>query len=122
MLLCVSLADDPLPAAWEELLDALDAVSPLVDDVRPGLAFLDMRGISGTPPQWMAQTHAIAAPFCLPLRLGAADNKIAARAAAHSHDGTVCAAGKERELLAPFALSLLDIDPKVAERLRLLGI
>ena len=67
MLLCVSLADDPLPAAWEELLDALDAVSPLVDDVRPGLAFLDMRGISGTPPQWMAQTHAIAAPFCLPL-------------------------------------------------------
>lgn len=122
MLLCVSLAGEPLPAAWEELLDALDAVSPLVDDVRPGLAFLDMRGIAGTPPQWMAQTRAIATPFCLPLRLGAADNKIAARAAAQSYDGTVCASGKERELLAPFALSLLDIDPKVAERLRLLGI
>ena len=29
------------------MLDALDAVSPLVDDVRPGLAFLDMHGIAG---------------------------------------------------------------------------
>jgi protein ImuB len=122
MLLCVSVTGGPSPAAWEEFLDALDAVSPLVDDVRPGLAFLDMRGISGTPPQWMAQTRAIAAPLCLSLRLGAGENKIVARAAAQSNDGFVCVSGCERALLAPFALSLLDIDPKVAERLRLLGI
>ncbi len=122
MLLCVSVAGLPSPAAWEEFLDALDAVSPLVDDVRPGLAFLDMRGISGAPPQWMAQTRAIAAPFCLSPRLGAGGNKIVARAAAQSNDGTVCVSGCERALLAPFALSLLDIDPKIAERLRLLGI
>jgi protein ImuB len=121
MLLCVSIADEPSPTAWEELLDALDAVSPLVDDVHPGLAFLDMRGIAGTPPQWMAQARAIVAPFCLPLCLGAGENKIVARAAAQN-DGTVCDPGCERALLAPLKLSLLDIDPKVAERLRLLGI
>ncbi|MBV8117779.1 MAG: hypothetical protein JOZ01_07355, partial [Candidatus Eremiobacteraeota bacterium] len=63
MLLCVSVSGDPSPAAWEELLDALDAVSPLVDDVRPGLAFLDMRGIAGSPPQWMERTRTIAAPL-----------------------------------------------------------
>jgi hypothetical protein len=122
MLLCVSVAGDPPAAAWEELLDELDAVSPLVDDVRPGLAFLDMHGIAGTPPQWMAQTRAIAEPFCWTLRLGAGDNKIVARAAAQSNDGTVCASGSERTLLGPMALSLLEIDPKVTERLRLIGI
>jgi hypothetical protein len=122
VLLCVSLAGDPPPAVWEELLDALDAVSPMVDDVRPGLAFLDMRGIAGSPSQWMTQTRAVAAPFGLPLRLGAGDNKIAARAGAQLNDGTVCDPGCERALLEPLALSLLDIDPKIVERLRLLGI
>ena len=43
---------------WEDVLDALDAVSPLVDDVRPGLAFLDMRGIDGSAQTWMARAHA----------------------------------------------------------------
>lgn len=122
MLLCVNLAGGPSPAAWEEFLDALDAVSPLIDDVRPGLAFLDMRGIAGTAPQWMAQTRAIAAPFCFALCVGAGENKIAARAAAQLGDGTVCDAGGARTLLAPFELSLLEIDPKITERLRLLGI
>lgn len=122
MLLCVSVDGDPPPAAWEELLDALDAVSPLVDDVRPGLAFLDMRGIAGTPLRWMEHARAIGIEHGLPLRFGAGTNKIVARAAAHHADGGVCDSGKERALLEPLALSLLDIDPKIAERLRLLGI
>ncbi|HEY1656522.1 MAG TPA: hypothetical protein VGF86_15575 [Candidatus Tumulicola sp.] len=121
MLLCISAPDHPR-ALWEELLDALDAVSPLVDDVRPGLAFLDMRGIAGTPPEWMARTRAILAPLKVPLRLGAGDTKIAARAAAHFNDGTVCAAGRARALLAPLPLALVDVDRDTAERLRLLGI
>ena len=121
MLLCVS-AGAPSPAAWEELLDALDAVSPLVDDVRLGLAFLDMRGIAGTPAQWMAQAREIARPFGVTLRLGAGTNKIVARAAASQADGSTCASGDERALLASFELSLLDVDPNVVERLRLLGV
>lgn len=118
-------------ALWEELLDALDAVSPLVDDVRPGLAFLDMRGIAGTPSDWLNQTRAALESFGLPLRLGVAVNKIAARAAAyvtiaggnnHHPHKNVCAPGKERALLAPLPVSLLDLDPNVIQRLHLLGI
>ena len=48
MLLCVDVWNVILSAVegnvilsavegWEEMLDALDAVSPLIDDVRPGL-------------------------------------------------------------------------------------
>jgi hypothetical protein len=48
MLLCVSVSE-PSSSDWAALLDALDAVSPLVEDTRPGLAFLEMRGIDGTP-------------------------------------------------------------------------
>src|ERR1700758_1535140 len=30
---------------WNDMLDALDAVTPLVDDAAPGIAYLDMHGI-----------------------------------------------------------------------------
>lgn len=122
VLLCVSVDDHPPQGVWEELLDALDALSPLVDDTRPGLAFLDMRGIAGTPPQWMARLREVLEPLQLDLRLGAGPSKIAARAAAHLRDGTVCEPGLERALLAPLPLALLEIDPDVIERLQLLGI
>jgi hypothetical protein len=128
MLLCVSIADYPLTdelqgrALWEEMLDVLDAVSPLVDDVRPGLAFLDMHGISGNAHEWMALTRKVTAQFGFPLRLGMGSNKISARAAAYVADGTICERGAERALLAPLPLELLEIDPATIERLHLLGI
>jgi protein ImuB len=107
---------------WEEMLDALDAVSPLVDDVRPGLAFLDMHGISGDAPMWIAQTHRTLLRFGCALRTAVGANKIAAWAALHVADGSRCEPGAEGELLAPLPLSLLEIDPATIERLRLLGI
>jgi hypothetical protein len=124
MLLCVSvLRQDSLSAElWEEMLDALDAVSPLVDDVRPGLAFLDMHGIAGDAPMWIAQTHRTLLLFECALRTAVGANKIAAWAALHVADGSLCAPGAEGELLAPLPLSLLEIDPATIERLRLLGI
>jgi hypothetical protein len=124
MLLCVSvLRQDSLSAElWEEMLDALDAVSPLVDDVRPGLAFLDMHGIAGDAPMWIAQTHRTLLRFECALRTAVGANKIAAWAALHVADGSLCAPGAEGELLAPLPLSLLEIDPATIERLRLLGI
>lgn len=109
-------------ALWEEILDALDAVTPLVDDVRPGLAFLDMRGIPGDPGVWIARTRETLHAFGVPVRVGAGVNKIAARAAAHVADGSVWSDGNERALLAPLALALLDLDVNIVERLRLLGI
>jgi protein ImuB len=110
-------------ALWEELLDALDAVSPLVDDVRPGLAYLDMRGIAGEPADWIAQTHGVVEPFGMPVRLGAGGNKIAARAAAHCGGGVnVWTDDQRRARLDPLPLALLDLDAATLERLRLLGI
>lgn len=129
MLLCVSalrqIQDDSgeIPRElWEEMLDALDAVSPLVDDIRPGLAFLDMHGIAGSAPMWIAQAQRTLLRFGCALRTGVGTNKIAAWAVLHVADGSLCEPGAERELLAPLPLSLLEIDPAIIERLRLLGI
>jgi hypothetical protein len=104
------------------MLDALDAVSPLIDDVRPGLAFLEMHGIAGDARAWMMQARSVLAGFGSVLRLGAGSNKIAARAAAYVADGSICEPGSECELLARLPLTLLDIEAKVVERLALLGI
>ncbi len=128
MLLCVDVAAnwvDGEPqslALWEEMLDALDAVSPLIDDAGLGRAFLDMHGIGDGTCAWMAQTRAALSRFGHALRLGAGSNKIAALAAARVGDGTVCEQGAESEMLAPLPLELLGIEPETIERLRLLGI
>jgi hypothetical protein len=119
VLLCV---DVDFPELWEEMLDALDAVSPLIDDVRPGLAFLEMHGIAGDARAWVAQTRSVLAVFNAPLRLGVGSNKIAARAAAYVADGSICEPGSECELLALLPLTLLNIEAEVVERLALLGI
>lgn len=119
MLLCV---DVDFPELWEEMLDALDAVSPLIDDVRPGLAFLEMHGIAGDVRAWMMQARRVLTGFGSVLRLGAGSNKIAARAAAYVADGSICEPGSECELLALLPLTLLDIEAEVVERLALLGI
>jgi len=122
MLLCVSAANPPAPELWEEMLDALDAVSPLIEDVRPGLAFLDMHGIAGDARAQIAQTQGISIRFGSAMQIGAGPNKIAAQAAAYVGDGTICEPGLERALLAPLPLTLLEIEPETIERLRLLGI
>jgi hypothetical protein len=126
MLLCVNVRSnwlsDEAQTLWEEMLDVLDAISPLVDDVRPGLAFLDMHGIAGGTQSQIEQTRAVLARFACSTRIGAGSNKIAAQAAAHVADGTICEPGAERALLAPLPLTLLEIDPAIVERLRLLGI
>jgi hypothetical protein len=119
VLLCV---DVDFPELWEEMLDALDAVSPLIDDVRPGLAFLEMHGIAGDVRAWMMQARRVLTGFGSVLRLGAGSNKIAARAAAYVADGSICEPGSECELLALLPLTLLDIEAEVVERLALLGI
>jgi hypothetical protein len=119
MLLCVEV---DFPELWEEMLDALDAVSPLIDDVRPGLAFLEMHGIAGDARAWMAQARRVLSGFGSALRLGAGSNKIVARAAAYVADGSICELGSECELLTLLPLTLLDVEPEIVERLALLGI
>jgi hypothetical protein len=60
--------------------------------------------------------------FACALHLGVGVNKIAAYAAARVADGTICESGSEREFLARLPLALLEIDPAIVERLRLLGV
>lgn len=119
-----ALVHDPVRTAhvWEDMLDALDAVTPLVDDAAEGLAFLWMQGVAGTPREWMQRARAALAGFDLPVRLSVAANKFAARAAALVADETICAPGEERALLAPLGVDVLDMEADTVARLELLGV
>lgn len=107
---------------WDDVLDALDGVSPIVDDERPGLAYVDMRGVPGTPERWFARARRLLDGFGLPMQVAIGTNKFVARAAALVADATCCSAGSERALLDPLPIDLLDIDPRTIERLGLLGV
>lgn len=109
-------------ALWDDMLDALDAVSPLVDGQEPGVAFLEMAGIPGAPADYLSRAHRALLGYGLPVRAAFAPNKFVARAAAVIADGTICGEGEERALVAPLPLRVLAIDPRALERLRLLGI
>ena len=53
MIVCVRVLSEALrDTAWQELLDALDAVTPLIEDARVGTAFLDMHGADGDFAAW----------------------------------------------------------------------
>lgn len=118
------LVHDPVQSAhvWEDVLDALDATSPLVDDSGEGTAYLWMRGIAGTPQRWVRDVHAVLRGFDLPFRVAIAENKFTARAAALCANGTICEPGSERILLASLGIDVLEIEPEVVARLKLLGI
>jgi len=107
---------------WEDMLDELDALSPLVDDTSEGTAYVEMRGCDGTAAGWIARAHALLERFDLPVRAAVGPNKFAARAATYVCDGCICTADEAAQLLAPLPLDVLDVEPAIAERLHLLGI
>jgi hypothetical protein len=107
---------------WSLLLDALDAVSPLIDDTRPGLLYLDMHGIPGDAEQWVTKASACLERHGIAAKIGAGANKFTAYAAAQKAHGTICGVGLERAFLAPLSVGLLDIDEDVRNHLHLLGI
>ncbi len=106
---------------WDELLDALDAASPLVEDGGPGRAFVEMHGSAGGPRAWLRAVRGALAGFDLPLRLGLGPNRFVAGAAAWRADGSICA-GDPAAFVAPLPLELLALEHGLVERLRLLGI
>ena len=99
-------------AVWQDLLDALDAVSPLVDDSGEGTAYLDMRGIGGDPQTWTRRVQRALHGFDLPVRAATGPNKFVARALTYARDGRI----------DPLPIEVLAIDPRSIERLHLLGI
>ncbi len=109
-------------AAWRDVLDALDAVSPLVEDVRPGRVYLDMLGIEGDLAKWTARIRAAFGTAYAGVRTGAGPNRFCAYAAAWIGDGTRIEASDAAQRLAPLPLDVLELDPDVATRLELLGL
>jgi protein ImuB len=99
-------------AVWSDMLDALDAVTPLVDDSGEGTAYLEMRGINGELLQWIARARQALQRFDLPVRIAAGPNKFVARALTYASDGRI----------DPLPIEVLDLDPHVVERLHLLGV
>jgi protein ImuB len=127
--------DDPAADArvWAEVLQALDAASPVVEDDGLGRAFLEMHGIAGQPAGWIAAVRGVLrqaqdrlqAGFDLPARVALGPNRFVAHAAAWRGDGIVCPSerpGDPAAFLAPLPLDLLPIDAGTLERLRLLGV
>jgi hypothetical protein len=107
---------------WEDMLDELDALSPLVDDAAEGTAYLEMRGCDGSPGDWIARAHGLLARFDLPVRVAAGPNKFTARAATYVRDGCIAAPDEAAPLLAPLPLEVLGVESAVVERLHLLGV
>jgi protein ImuB len=118
-----TVVDDPArnAALWAQVLDALDAASPLIEDAGWGLAFLEMHGIDGGAARWLGAVRAALTGFDLPLRAGVGPNRFVARAAATLGDGTVCD-GDPAAFVAPLSLELLECDDEARGRLRLLGV
>jgi protein ImuB len=144
--------DDPAAdtRTWAEVLEALDAASPVVEDGGLGRAFLEMHGIAGDPAAWLGAVRGALAGFDLPARVAFGPNRFVAHAAAYCGDGTICDpsagapvrgpatgsahTGDPAAFLAPLPLDLLSLpelaggtrsrvlDDGTRERLRLLGV
>nr|MDQ2664349.1 hypothetical protein [Candidatus Eremiobacteraeota bacterium] len=107
---------------WQDLLDSFDRLSPLVDDAEEGTAYVEMRGVPGTPQTWIAAAREIVRPFDLPVCVAIGPNKFSARAATYIGDATLCTAENARALVASLPIEVLQLDPKTLERLELLGV
>jgi len=107
-------------AVWHEVLDALDAASPLVQDDGWGRALLEMQGIEGSAAGWLEAVRGALAGFDLPVQLGFGPNPFVAHAAATL--GNAICTGDPAAFVAPLSLELLECGANVCERLRLLGI
>jgi protein ImuB len=118
--------------AQEALLEVAETFSPRVEDVGDGVVFLDITGMSihfaeGESPRWeerMAQSALRAVDHVgLPVRVGIASSKLAARVAAElPKTPTVVDAGGEAAFLAPLPLTRLSPALEAASALQRWGI
>jgi protein ImuB len=122
MFVCVRASDLSSDAVWQEILDALDALTPLIEDVRCGVAILDMHGAQGDFPAWSATIRSVLAQYAFSTRVGAGPNRFCALAAARQGEGMCIDAGAQATALGPMPLDVLELDPDVVERLHLLGV
>ena len=101
--------------AADQLVEAAATVSPLVEEAAPGEVYADLRGLDGLYPHEDAIAQALldAAPGALGVRLGVADSRFTARAAAAvARPGAWLRVSdaEAREWLAPLPTALLPLD------------
>jgi len=116
-------------SAHEALVETATGLSPKVEDAAPDIVFADVGGMEhlfegDSGEHDMGQAAIIAAEALdLPVRVGIAGNKLAARIAARMPDSPkVVAAGKETLFLAPLPLTHLHLDRRLMDTLRRWGV
>lgn len=111
----------------EVLVEAMCAVSPLVEEAKPGVVFADLRGTEGLYPRLANLRDVVFAgiPQGLRPQLGIAGHRFTAWvAASRAEPGTLqhVPVDDAAAFLAPRAVSWLPLDVEAIARLRLLGI
>jgi len=116
-------------SAHEALLEVAWTLSPQVEDAADDLVFADVSGMDSLYPgasgeRDLGQAAAVAAESLdLPLRVGVAGTKLAARIAARlPASPTVVPAGEERRFLAALPLGHLELDRRLAAMLARWGL
>jgi protein ImuB len=126
-------------AAQASLLEVVESFSPRVEDAREGLAYLDLSGLerhyqsptktttntsTACPEEHLGRILIAAGDRAgLPIRVGIASTKLAARVAAELPGSpTVIPAGEEAAALAPLPLTRLSPEGEVLETLQRWGI
>ena len=116
-------------SAHEALVETATGLSPRVEDAAPDIVFADVGGMErlfegDSGEHDMGQAAIVAAEALdLPVRVGIAGNKLAARIAARMPDSPkVVAAGKETLFLAPLPLAHLHLDRRLMDTLRRWGV
>src|SRR2546423_13756264 len=130
--LCPDLAlveQDPATAEheWEQLLKRLEDSGFAVEAAAVGCVYFETRGIErlygGLEPALKRALAAVGAAW--DARIGAAERRFAALAAAHvarSGQTLIVSDRKTRDFLAPLPLTLLPVDPERREELEELGV
>lgn len=127
----VILPPDPVVyrALWESVLEALDSVSPEIEDEEMGRAYLNVAGLQhlyrDEKDLCGSIIETVRAASGLEAAVGLADGKFAAFAA-----GVLSATGGSKvvsppevaRFLAPLPVDLLPFEPDVRQRLHLLGL
>ncbi len=111
----------------EAMVQAMYAVSPLIEEEKPGVVFADLRGTEGLYPRLEDLRKVVFAgiPEELCPRIGVAGHRFTAWvAASRAEPGTLqhVSIKDAASFLAPRAVSWLPLDAEVVARLRLLGI
>ncbi|MCG6948456.1 MAG: DNA polymerase Y family protein [Acidobacteria bacterium] len=116
-------------SAHEAMVETATGLSPRVEDAAPDIVYADVSGMERlfegeSGERDMGQATIVAAEALdLPVRVGIAGNKLAARIAARMPDSPkVVATGEETRFLAPLPLNHLNLDRRLMDTLRRWGV